>query len=203
MAIRLDADILSIIVLAVTMAAAFQIMLTPYANFKNFFQLTNGVPFSNIDVDEYNAGIFLLRTFKNEDKNTELISDYASSYIMRGMTGLNTSASRHPTMTVGDWKNMQEDIRNVFGQRLNETSYKTLDKMVRDVAASTVYLMLSKRTCWWLTQENLESIRFLPLPNDYTFEAYCTHIANKFDSSNAFQSIYENEGVRIYKYLQE
>lgn len=202
MQINLSPEIISIIVAGITVAIASQVMLIPYNNFKNFFQLVNGVPFSNIDRDEYESAVYLfLATEPKKNPNSYVMSDYATSYIFRGMTGMNTSANRHPEMTAQEWRVMQSDIKNLFQQRVNDTSFENLNKIANEVEASHVYLILSKRTCWWLTQNEVLTIRYLPLPMDYTFEAYCAHVANKFESSTAFHLIYKNPGVRIYEYF--
>lgn len=203
MSIKLNAEIISILVLCVTIVIASQIMLTPYSNYKNFFQQINGVPFSNIDLDEYNASTYFHHLINlKQNPNAYVISDYGTSYIVRGMTGMNTSASRHPAMNMNNWKMMQVDIKKLFSQKLDHRTSITLNKIAKEVEASNVYLVISKRTCWWLDQKSVEIIRYLPLPKDYTYEAYCAYIANKFDSSSSFSPVYKNSGIRVYEYLQ-
>jgi hypothetical protein len=203
MKFKTNPEIISIVILCAIIALASQNILTPYANFKNAFQIINEVPFSNIDLDEYNSAVYLSNTvdLKN-NPNAYVVSDYSTSYLFRGMTGMNTSASRPPDVSIANWKIMQEDIKKLFGQSLRDSSFENLNNLSHVVDASSVYLVLSKRTCWWVEQKDVRAERHLPLPGGYTFEAYCLYIAKKFDSSPFFHKVYVNNGVRIYEYKQ-
>jgi hypothetical protein len=191
------------IIITVIILAALPTILTPYSNYKNFFESVNEIPVTHISKGEYD-GLNWLRTNIDLKKNPDsyAISDYATAFMIRGMTDLNTTADRHPLMSMKSWKMMQDKIKTIFSQKINATTYRTINLIQKETQSSDIYLVLSTRTCWWIQQDDPLAIRYLPLPNAYTFTDYCSDIDGRLQSASYLKLIFHNNNIAIYKYVQ-
>src|SRR5713226_9737220 len=113
--------LISILFMAVIFTGLlFTTILTPYDNYKNFFVSKNQIPFSHISKSEFEMANWLKDNVNvKKFPNALAISDYGTSYMIRGITDLNTTADRLPNMSNADWENMQKTIQNIFSQRIN------------------------------------------------------------------------------------
>lgn len=194
-------DIISASILAVIIVLSFQTILTPYSNYKNFFQAVNDVPVSHISNNEFEAANWLRNHADvRKSPNAFIISDHATSQIFRGMTGLNSSAGRHPDIDIKEWKTLQVGIE----ESLSPTDYTNLNKVIgslrNDTQVEEVYIVLSKRTCWWSSQPNIESIRFMPLPGTFSWEDYCSNVDEKLRDKLEADLLFRNDDVVIYEF---
>jgi len=137
-----------------------------------------------------------------KNPNSYLISDYATAFILRGVTDLNTTADRTSNMNNDEWKKMQIVIHELFTQKINNQTYWNISTIKKKTQSDTLYIVISKRTCWWASKNDSLSIRYLPLPEEYTFKDYCSQIDNKFHDANGFQEVFRNTENVIYLYTR-
>lgn len=188
-------------VLAIIFVISLQTILSPYAKYKNFFELVNGVPVSNISHDEYEAASWLRdQVDVNKSPNSYIISDHATAHIIRGITGLNTTAGRHPDISAEDWVNIQNSIKSIFSPSINPRINDLIDAIENKTKSTDIYIVLSKRTCWWAVQLNVDSIRFMPLPSSHTWNTTCSSTDNKLQKVFGNDVIFRNDDVAIYVY---
>jgi hypothetical protein len=200
---RMFSSLISPVLITVIILAALPTILMPYSNYKNFFESVNEIPVTHISKGEYD-GLNWFRTNIDIKKNPDsyAISDYATAFMIRGMTDLNTTANRHPQMSVQNWKVMQDKTKTIFSRKINETTYRTINMIQKETQSSDIYVVLSKRTCWWIQQNNSLAIRYLPLPDTYTFTNYCSDIDGRLHSASELKLIFHNNDIAIYKYAQ-
>lgn len=178
-------------------------ILLPYLSYKNFFELVNGVPVSHITKHEYEAAKWLKdHVDVSKSPNSYIVSDHATSHIIRGMTGLNTTAGRHPNIGIEEWRNVQYTIKTMFSQMNSDIVSPVINSIKNDTQANEIYIVLSKRTCWWAAQPNTETIRFMPLSSAYVWENYCFLIDEKLQDVLGIDVIFRNKDVAIYAYNQ-
>jgi len=191
------------VLMTLIILAALPTILTPYSNYKNFYESVNEIPVTHISKGEYD-GLNWFRTNIDIKKNPDsyAISDYATAFMIRGMTDLNTTADRHPQMSVENWRVMQDKIKTIYSRKINATTYRTINMIQKETQSSDIYLVLSKRTCWWIQQNDPLSVRYLPLPDAYTFTAYCSDIDRRLQSASELKLIFHNDDIAIYKYMQ-
>jgi hypothetical protein len=194
-------DIIPAFILAAIIAASLQTILIPYSNYKNFFEDVNGVPVSHISQGEFEASNWL-RSHVDVVKNPNalVMSDPATSQIVRGMTGLNSTASRHPSVSIQGWQTLQLNIKELLSPTSSGETEKVIGSVRNGTQATDVYIVLSKRTCWWSSQPSLGSIRFMPMPGVYSWEYYCSLVDDKFKNALVAEEIYRNKDVTIYSY---
>src|SRR5439155_6173742 len=106
------------------------VIFTPYSNYKDFYVVLNDIPFSHITKDEYDGGQWLRENIDiHQFPNSYIISDYATSIMMRSLTGLNTTAGRHPDMSPEKWDSMQGSIKTLFSSSVGNNTYGVLDNI--------------------------------------------------------------------------
>jgi len=193
-------NVFSAVFTIIVLGAMTPLLISPYANYKEFYLTVNQIPFTHISNGEYDAGQWL-RTNINikQFPNSYLISDYATSNIMRGLTGLNSTAGRHPNISPERWNALQESVKTVFSSPVGNHTYTTLDTIRKDTQSNDLYLVFSSRTCWWINQQDVNAIRYLPMPSSYTIRNYCPQVET-MALDYKFTPIFQNAEVIIFKY---